>query len=184
MAPGRKTRVEVPCVANPDCPRAAQSRGMCANHYTIWYQAGGKEVTYRHAKKHEDLLTRLEARTVINPGTGCWDLQMALSPVHVSLRWNGKRTAAHRLAYELLVGPVPEDFDVDHMCERGQCWKPLHLEPVTHRVNILRGPNHPARKHLMTTACVCWERRASECPEHGQLHWRDDWRDCIADLEA
>jgi HNH endonuclease len=48
-------------------------------------------------------------------------------------------TKAHRWAYEHFVGPIPAGFDLDHACRRPACVNPAHLEPVTHRVNVLRG---------------------------------------------
>jgi hypothetical protein len=52
-------------------------------------------------------------------------------------------TSAHRFAYELLVGPVPKGMTLDHVKARGctstLCVNPAHLEPVTNKVNILRG---------------------------------------------
>jgi hypothetical protein len=46
---------------------------------------------------------------------------------------------AHRLAYELLVGPIPEGLHIDHLCRRPECVNPAHLEPVTNVENIRRG---------------------------------------------
>ena len=50
---------------------------------------------------------------------------------------------AHRFAYELLVGPIPEGLDLDHVYVRGcryrNCVNPAHLEPVTNHENSLRG---------------------------------------------
>ena len=55
---------------------------------------------------------------------------------------------AHRFAYELLVGPIPEGLTLDHVKARGctstLCVNPAHLEPVTNEVNILRGIGFPA----------------------------------------
>jgi hypothetical protein len=52
---------------------------------------------------------------------------------------------AHRLAYELLVGPIPEGHQVDHVAARGRrsrlCCRPEHLEAVTQAENIRRQPN-------------------------------------------
>ena len=46
---------------------------------------------------------------------------------------------AHRFAYELLVGPIAEGLDLDHLCRVRHCVRPSHMEPVTPQVNILRG---------------------------------------------
>jgi len=45
---------------------------------------------------------------------------------------------AHRFAYELLVGPIPEGMDLDHVCGVRLCVWPEHLEPVTHAENLRR----------------------------------------------
>lgn len=46
---------------------------------------------------------------------------------------------AHRWSYEYHVGPIPEGLHIDHLCRNRLCVNPAHLEPVTHRVNTLRG---------------------------------------------
>jgi hypothetical protein len=47
--------------------------------------------------------------------------------------------ATHRLMYELLVGPIPEGLDLDHLCRVRACCNPAHMEAVTRQVNVLRG---------------------------------------------
>ena len=47
---------------------------------------------------------------------------------------------AHRVRYEREVGPVPEGLELDHFyCDNRVCCNPLHVRPVTHRENSLRG---------------------------------------------
>lgn len=46
---------------------------------------------------------------------------------------------AHRLAYEMVIGPIPEGMQLDHLCRVRHCVNPAHLEPVTNRENALRG---------------------------------------------
>jgi hypothetical protein len=50
-----------------------------------------------------------------------------------------KKLAAHRYAYELLVGSIPDGLDLDHLCRVPACVNPAHLEPVTRKENLRRG---------------------------------------------
>jgi hypothetical protein len=44
---------------------------------------------------------------------------------------------AHRLAYELEIGPIPEKLYLRHRCNRGSCCNPAHLLPGTQAENVL-----------------------------------------------
>jgi hypothetical protein len=48
------------------------------------------------------------------------------------------RSMAHRFAYELLIGPIPEGFDVDHLCFVPACVNGAHLEAVSPLENCRR----------------------------------------------
>lgn len=52
---------------------------------------------------------------------------------------------AHRAYFELRVGPIPEGLELDHLCRNRGCVNPDHLEPVTHKENLLRGTGWPGR---------------------------------------
>lgn len=58
---------------------------------------------------------------------------VAYSPRDKTTTW------AHRLSYELFVGPIPRGLTIDHLCRNKVCVNPKHLEAVTIRENILRG---------------------------------------------
>ena len=51
----------------------------------------------------------------------------------------GKNRLAHRVAFELLRGPIPDGLELDHLCRVRNCVNSEHLEPVTHRENLRRG---------------------------------------------
>lgn len=56
---------------------------------------------------------------------------------------DNKRRLAHRVAHELWVGPIPDGYEVDHLCRTPLCINPDHLEAVTPEENMRRAM--PAR---------------------------------------
>ncbi|KKM02057.1 hypothetical protein LCGC14_1788260 [marine sediment metagenome] len=77
-------------------------------------------------------------------GTGCWPWQRATSRGYGQLSINGTVCSAHRTAYEIVKGPIPDGLQIDHLCRNTRCINPDHMEAVTARVNTLRGNNPPA----------------------------------------
>ena len=77
------------------------------------------------------------------PMSGCWLWTGMLNGNGYGLKRRGGRGTGHhvvhRFAFQALVGPVPADLDLDHLCRVRCCCNPAHLEPVSRRENILRG---------------------------------------------
>jgi hypothetical protein len=71
----------------------------------------------------------------------CWIWTAHRNPLgYGQFRPKGKQTVrAHRFAYELLLGPIPEGMTLDHLCRNTRCVNPDHLEPVTAIENYRRG---------------------------------------------
>ena len=70
---------------------------------------------------------------------GCWVHQGVTKQGYGVSRIGGKYRNSHRLFFELVIGPVPKGFVLDHLCRNRACRNPTHLEIVTERLNILRG---------------------------------------------
>lgn len=60
---------------------------------------------------------------------------------------------AHRISYEWESGPVSSGEELDHLCRNRNCVRPSHLEPVTHRENVLRGES-PVALAAIKTHCA------------------------------
>ena len=54
------------------------------------------------------------------------------------MRVKGRVHGAHRVAYEVSVGPIPEGLEIDHLCFNPPCVNTAHLEPVPHSENMAR----------------------------------------------
>jgi hypothetical protein len=65
---------------------------------------------------------------------------------------------AHRVAYQIFVGPIPDGLEMDHLCRVRHCCNPWHLEPVTKTVNVRRGRG--------PKTSGTWLRAKTHCP-HG-----------------
>jgi hypothetical protein len=59
----------------------------------------------------------------------------------------GMQRSAHRVAYELLVGPITDGLEIDHLCLVKNCVNPDHMEIVTHLENMRRMHLTKALRH-------------------------------------
>lgn len=72
----------------------------------------------------------------VEEGEGCREWKIAKDRHgYGQFKYNGKTRTAHRIAYELTVGPIPEGMQVDHTCHRPACCNPRHLRLVTPKQN-------------------------------------------------
>lgn len=48
---------------------------------------------------------------------------------------DGQVAGVHRVSYEKYIGPIPEGYEIDHICHTKNCVYPFHLRPVTSKQN-------------------------------------------------
>lgn len=90
---------------------------------------------------------------IVRHDGGCWEWVGARNDKgYGNFAIDGKTHTAHRLSYAEAFGSIPTGLELDHLCRNRACVNPDHLEPVTHRENILRGAS-PAAQHAVKTAC-------------------------------
>lgn len=67
-----------------------------------------------------------------------------------------KTVSAHRAAYELLRGPIPDGLVLDHLCRVRFCCNPDHLVPVTQKQNLARSKSGQtgAERNRAKTHCL------------------------------
>ena len=98
-------------------------------------RTGGDKI--RHPRRYYTPETMAARATVTE--SGCWVWPGRLTPDgYGQCRYIGKSMLAHRLSYELHVGPIPAGLTIDHLCRNRCCVNPDHLELVTHKQNQRR----------------------------------------------
>lgn len=142
-----------------DCNRPHDARGLCRFHYVRAARKNLLPFDWEHAPRKkaspEDRFWRFVDKNGPDfEGAPCW-------------LWTGSLTVcggygqfydgvgpvrAYCWSYENFVGAIPEGLELDHKCKTPACVQFAHLEPVTHKVNVLRG-RAPAAEHARQTHC-------------------------------
>ena len=104
---------------------------------------------------------------------GCWEWQASLVHGYGSFGLGRQTYLAHRVAYFMATGSLPEGKVLHHTCENPKCVNPAHLQPLTRVEHIAVSPAmvsypRPARSHCkngheMTEANTFIHRGSLEC---------------------
>lgn len=106
-------------------------------------------------RRPKPLAERFATKYVVDDETGCWLWTAYVDPGGygtIGALGSRKPLLAHRVSYELHVGPIPEGLTIDHLChtrdpeclgvcQHRRCVNPAHLEAVTFEENMRRGGN-------------------------------------------
>ncbi len=76
--------------------------------------------------------------------SGCWLWAGALSKDGYGLL---RKFQAHRFAYALVNGEIPDGKEIDHLCNVRRCVNPAHLEAVSRKENVRRAWDRGSNEH-------------------------------------
>lgn len=90
-----------------------------------------------------DLAERFWEKADVGHPWDCWEWQASKIPQGygkfvISTNGTVKHAYAHRVAWELTNGPIPDHLEIDHLCNNPGCVNPDHMETVTHAENVAR----------------------------------------------
>lgn len=124
------------------------------------------------AKPKTSVESRFWPKVDKNGPNGCW---LWVASKTSSGYGHFANQCAHRVAYELLVGPIPEGLEIDHLCRVRHCVNPEHMEPVTHRVNIDRRIGKHVKPRALRSHCA---QGHEWTPDNTYYAPNQTWRSC------
>ena len=107
----------------------------------------------------------------------CWQWEAGKTKRGYGLFYlDGTMRYAHRISYEMHIGNIPKNLELDHLCRFHGCLNPNHLEVVTHAENVRRGSAGVvnAEKQLGRTHC----RNGHEYSDDNLRYMGNGYRQC------
>lgn len=143
-----------------ECDRWVFGHGYCVPHYKRWRRWGDPNVKRPKIPAEQRFWSKVKKNGAMPPQAtaqgACWDWKAGKTKAGYGVfrPAHGQGTLAHRYAYELLIGPIPEGLVIDHLCRNRGCVNPDHMEPVTTGENTRRG-----------FGISTWNRLKTHCPK-------------------
>lgn len=130
------------------CESSPKKRGLCQRHYSAARRAGTLKPLPRLS-----IEDRFWSKVEKTETCWLWRGTMHYSGYGYFAPTPRTMVRAHRMAYELAVGPIPDGLTIDHLCRVKNCVNPSHMEPVTAAENTRRvvRPTGPQPERRLTT---------------------------------
>ena len=163
--PPVKSRPKTTCVVDQGggpCGKPVMGWGMCSEHYKRWWKYGDPLIRMRGMPPADRFWPKVDKDGPVpgsRPDLGpCWLWTDApCRETGYGQFWiDETNRMAHRVAYELTVGPISEGLQLDHLCHPGDyscppatclhrlCVNPAHLLPATPAANNARSTSPTA----------------------------------------
>lgn len=126
------------CIA-PHCERPVRCKDRCARCYQRARKSGEIPAAWisppHYSSFEERFWCKVDQETTPE---GCWTWTAYRSPDGYGRFgiYTGRNAVAHRVSYELEVGPIPDGMNIDHKCHNRACVRPDHLRAVTQKQNV------------------------------------------------
>lgn len=92
-------------------------------------------------------------------GTPCWEWTAGLTAGgYAKARYRKTNTSGHRIMFSWLVHPLPPGSlqgECDHLCRVTSCVNPIHIEFVSHAVNMERSTAREKASESLSNKPIC-----------------------------
>jgi hypothetical protein len=175
------------------CAGKSRARGWCTMHYQRWKKHGDLDTNLMPNRIYGTVAERFYPKVSPPDSQGCklWTGALDGGGYGHFMTKDGVR-GAHKIAYEMEIGPVPSGLHLDHRChtedltcvdspcKHRRCVNASHLEPVTQAENNRRGhrtpKTHCVRNHPFSESSTYTTKRGQRQCRECRREWKRERR--------